>query len=1393
MSSFFNSIICIFANSILLYMESAINIRDLSLRLLGYYNEEGQEMSEETIYPQEAEELASLLDVTFSDISTINNEDVINQDEGFSDALKTGVFVMRDRESHLYAYWPQKKIARITGVLYNRDAINILPLEYKSWFAPGEALVISQKGSTNVDFFTYLRNLNSIGKPIVLSLEGTISGKLDTIGKDFITIKNANNQLFVVNNHMCLQINPKVSVDAGAPDEETDDIMIPAMGVIIDYYEDSGLGHVRTNSGEIYGLRYAEMLDEALLSGRKIGQKVVFSTRYEKHGNGKSMIQAISVHSPGSIKELLQLADRLNENGRKSDAIEVLEHILAVDDDNEKASSKKEIIKAIKAQDNNTNKDDDTIQFEQACEKQNNGQIQEAIDAFTVLLEEGKHVKECVPRIAACHWSLYQQAQRADDEDYCEVKMNDLVEFVKTNHSKLNPAASLNFRLNYYYKLNLTDEYLQTIDTELQNSSTDTFKRAKLLYYKASKYLSLGKEVEALSFAKESLYFNPLNNKAELIVQKKSTSSNNKEMLSTLVAGGELLPMLYQQSIGDVDAEKLFSEASQTNRSNIEPKILLQAVIANKDNDTKLFHSQSLIADYLFKQAHLFSQKGNLESAVYYWSQLFQLIPGFGYYVQKGFARMLSDLLGVSIVKDETLETYNPWENQKEWNEILSDATISNEQWDLLLYAIQTNDDVLTYLSDTVVKERTLFSSLLNYLNLDSKEEISNEDTLRLLKEFTQKTKVGNKNHIILQAIDERLNGKEKLSEKCDALGKIELGKSPFSSLLQPNLSYLRNLCRICVPKYQSYVLASNIESRLNMAKELLEVVDRQIADIFLLPTQFGVEGIACILTDIRNSLLDTQEISTKSAAPVLSVQVLTDPVSPDENGEYKIVVRVSNAETSATAKSLSFTVLKSDDLQPIMKSFFVGRINGGESFDYWFTTKLNLDPKKESHWTFALKCIYSFEGTKFEKVFSPLQVHLKQPGVFAPIEVNPYTCGQGLSYDDPTFVGRQEEIQKIINDVLHPQRTASQLIVYGQKRCGKTSLVQAVQSKLEKEYSDLVWCVYTTLCIEGDEENLYSEARFLWNLLNAIRFALANCQEENKPVLSIPAQEIMEASQTPTQLFCEAIAAFKKSMKDTIGWERRRLVLIIDEFTVLYGSIKDHIASEYVLHHWKSIQESDATNFVTIFVGHDITPKFFGESYAKNPTRIIDPYLLTYLDNKAARELIERPIAIEGKSRFEEEAVKRILDYTAGSPWYLQIFMKKMVDYINETKTIMVSKIDVDNVARRFVEKQYSDFNRIEDFDELINSGLASKYCVYSDSQIEIVLRSIAKRSNETDGWCWLTDVEDEIVKCKDVSLEDLKEILKDLETRNVIETQDNNQLIRIKVELFRQWLIRN
>ena len=259
--------------------------------------------------------------------------------------------------------------------------------------------------------------------------------------------------------------------------------------------------------------------------------------------------------------------------------------------------------------------------------------------------------------------------------------------------------------------------------------------------------------------------------------------------------------------------------------------------------------------------------------------------------------------------------------------------------------------------------------------------------------------------------------------------------------------------------------------------------------------------------------------------------------------------------------------------------------------------------------------------------------------------------------------------------------------------------------------------------------------------------------------------------------------------LQNTVSEKRERLIVIIDEFTVLYNCIKKGVASEDLLHNWKAIQESDQTNFATIFIGHDITPTFFAEPYATNAAAIIERYPVSYLDTESAKELIERPILADGKTRFDAKAVERILYYTAGSPWYLQIFMQEMVKYINDTEVITVTDIDVYNVAQRFITKQVESLSKTEDFSSLINSGLDNRFTVIKDAQFVSVLRGIAKGSEGLE-WCdyaWLQ-------KMPGLALEaPLDVILKDLEDRKVIERKDNNQLIKIKVGLFKEWLIRN
>lgn len=94
-------------------MNQEIDI-NIKMRLIGYYMRDGQFMRTEEIYPEKAEELASLLDKTFQTI--LENRFV-------SDDMRTvfngnTVFILKGENKHLYGYYPKYNIARITKVRY---------------------------------------------------------------------------------------------------------------------------------------------------------------------------------------------------------------------------------------------------------------------------------------------------------------------------------------------------------------------------------------------------------------------------------------------------------------------------------------------------------------------------------------------------------------------------------------------------------------------------------------------------------------------------------------------------------------------------------------------------------------------------------------------------------------------------------------------------------------------------------------------------------------------------------------------------------------------------------------------------------------------------------------------------------------------------------------------------------------------------------------------------------------------------------------------------------------------------------------------------------------------------------------------------------------------------
>ena len=104
----------------------------------------------------------------------------------------------------------------------------------------------------------------------------------------------------------------------------------------------------------------------------------------------------------------------------------------------------------------------------------------------------------------------------------------------------------MNLRLQYFYRLGLDEQYIGTIDSVLQDPKTDAKKRAKMLYFKALK-LSESRGITGVQpLVEESLYLNPFNNKAELLLPE---SFDLKASEPTIPEGtSRIIPILLHQT-----------------------------------------------------------------------------------------------------------------------------------------------------------------------------------------------------------------------------------------------------------------------------------------------------------------------------------------------------------------------------------------------------------------------------------------------------------------------------------------------------------------------------------------------------------------------------------------------------------------------------------------------------------------------------------------------------------------------------------------------------------------------------------------------------------------------------------------------------------------------------
>jgi len=267
----------------------------------------------------------------------------------------------------------------------------------------------------------------------------------------------------------------------------------------------------------------------------------------------------------------------------------------------------------------------------------------------------------------------------------------------------------------------------------------------------------------------------------------------------------------------------------------------------------------------------------------------------------------------------------------------------------------------------------------------------------------------------------------------------------------------------------------------------------------------------------------------------------------------------------------------------------------------------------------------------------------------------NPYVAGAPILEED-MFFGRQELVDRILQTIHN-----NSLLIYGERRIGKTSIQHQVRKRL-REIDDPVYefhPVYVDL--QGTPEE-----RFFQTIA-------ADIFEELAPVLDGLAPCTDLAGDYSYRDFVRDIHAVLKKLRSRTT-KKVKLVLLIDEVDEVNAydpRINQKLRSLFM--------KSFAENLAAVVSGVEIKKRW--EQKGSPWYNFFEEIEVAPLKPGDARELISRPI--RGMFRLDRGAAERIIAITGGKPYLIQKVCMSLVTRLHEQRRRRITVADVEAVGR--------------------------------------------------------------------------------------------------------------
>ena len=254
--------------------------------------------------------------------------------------------------------------------------------------------------------------------------------------------------------------------------------------------------------------------------------------------------------------------------------------------------------------------------------------------------------------------------------------------------------------------------------------------------------------------------------------------------------------------------------------------------------------------------------------------------------------------------------------------------------------------------------------------------------------------------------------------------------------------------------------------------------------------------------------------------------------------------------------------------------------------------------------------------------------------------QVNPYIAGNPVTGNQ--FFGRDDILAQVERILASPGQNA--LIVFGQRRIGKTSLLLQLQQTLPSEQ-------YKVIYQDLQDRARYSMGTLLTELAGEIAYELD-----------------LEATNLP---FDDHGVVFQKeflpTVYQTLPYQDHRLVLLFDEFDMLNGAQRELLADDAAANQLfptlrRLLREEPRLIFIFALGRnlYDLNSDFLSTFKSSQTVHI------SVFSEESARRLITAPESLI----YTTEAIRQIYRATSGHPHLTQLLCSLCFDQVSERTT---------------------------------------------------------------------------------------------------------------------------